>query len=49
MPKINYKRGGFKIGSSVMRNTEFINSDLKMKNIEIPYNCQKSNDMSSNR
>ena len=49
VPKINYKKGGFKIGSSVMKNTEFGNSDLKMKNVEMPYNYQKSNDMSSYR
>ena len=49
VPKINYKKGGFKIGSSVMKNTEFGNSDFKMKNVEMPYNYQKSNDMSSYR
>jgi hypothetical protein len=49
VPKINYKKGVFKIGSSVMKNTEFVNSDFKMKNVEMPYNYQKSNDMSSYR
>ena len=49
VPKIDYKKGGFKIGSSVMKNTDFVNSDLKMKNSEMPYNYQKSNDISSNR
>ncbi len=32
-----------------MKNTDFVNSDLKMKNSEMPYNYQKSNDISSNR